>query len=258
MDKIRISAVRYANTYPFIYGLTERGFDRKSILETDHPADCASKVISGRSDLGLVPVAAIPFIKEPHIVGDYCIGTNGKVRTVQLMGNSPLKDAETIYLDYRSKTSVNLIKIIALNFWKKNFNWIDTSEGFDFKSIKDNEAAVLIGDQCFELEDFYRYKCDLGEEWRKFSGLPFVFACWVSNKQLPSDFIDDFNDALTLGVQNIDLVAERFGSSGSMTGTKLIDYLTENIDYPLNDEKKKAMKLFLDLLESYDRRRSAE
>jgi chorismate dehydratase len=248
MDKIRISAVRYANTYPFIYGLTERGFDKKSVLETDHPSDCAAKVISGRSDLGLIPVAAIPFIHEPHIIGDYCIGTNGKVRTVQLMGNSILKDAEKIYLDYRSRTSVNLIKIIARNYWKKNFSWINTSEGFDFKSIMKNEATVLIGDQCFELEDFYRYKCDLGEEWKKFSGLPFVFACWVSNKPLPPDFIEDFNDALSLGVKNIDLVADRFGKSGSITGTELIDYLTVNIDYPLNDEKKKAMNLFLDLL----------
>ena len=46
MDKIRISAVKYANTYPFIYGLTESGFDKEVILETDHPADCAAKLIS--------------------------------------------------------------------------------------------------------------------------------------------------------------------------------------------------------------------
>jgi len=74
MDKIRISAVRYANTYPFIFGLTEHGFSKKAVLETDHPADCAFKLITNRSDLGLLPVAAIPSLKEPHIIGDYCIG----------------------------------------------------------------------------------------------------------------------------------------------------------------------------------------
>ena len=57
MDKIRISAVKYANTYPFIYGLTESGFDKKIILETDHPADCAAKLINGKVDIGLIPVA---------------------------------------------------------------------------------------------------------------------------------------------------------------------------------------------------------
>lgn len=248
MDKIRISAVRYANTYPFIYGLTESGFDKKSVLETDHPSDCAAKVISGRSDLGLIPVAAIPYVGEPHIIGDYCIGTNGKVRTVQLMSNSIFEDIKEIYLDYRSRTSVNLIKVIAGNYWKKDFTWTSTSEGFDFKSIKSSEAVVLIGDQCFELEGFYRYKWDLGEEWKKFSGLPFVFACWVSNKPLQSDFVNEFNNALKLGVKNIDLVTERYGKSGPITGSELRKYLTENIDFSLNNEKKKAMNLFLDLL----------
>ncbi|TFG43943.1 MAG: radical SAM protein, partial [Bacteroidia bacterium] len=67
MEKIRISAVRYANTYPFIYGLRESGFYKKAIIETDHPSDCAEKLISNRSDLGLIPVAAIPYLKESYI-----------------------------------------------------------------------------------------------------------------------------------------------------------------------------------------------
>ncbi len=58
--KVRISAVKYANTYPFMYGLTETGFDKKVILSTDHPADCAKKLITGEVDIGLIPVAALP------------------------------------------------------------------------------------------------------------------------------------------------------------------------------------------------------
>jgi chorismate dehydratase len=248
MEKIRISAVRYANTYPFIYGLTVSGFDKKSVLETDHPADCAAKVITGRSDLGLIPVAAIPLIKDPHILSDYCIGANGKVRTVQMMSNSSIGDVKKVYLDYRSRTSVNLIKIIAHNYWDRDFIWADTSEKFDFKKIGFNEAVVLIGDQCIEYEDQYVYKFDLAEEWKKFSGLPFVFACWTSNKPLPNGFITDFRRALELGVRNIDLVVEMFGKKGAVKGPELKEYLTKNIDFILDNDKKKAMKLFLDLL----------
>jgi chorismate dehydratase len=247
MDKIRISAVRYANTYPFIFGLTERGFDKKAILETDHPADCALKLITDRSDLGLIPVAAIPSLKEPHIISDYCIGANGKVRTVQIMSNTPLKDIKTVYLDYRSRTSVSLIKVIAKCFWKKQLNWMATESGFNFEMIASREAVVLIGNQCFEIEDHYLYKCDLAEEWKKYTGLPFVFACWVSNKLLPDDFTEDFNKALSYGVKNIDMVVDWIGNSGSITGAELRKYLTENIDFLLDDSKKKAMDLFLDL-----------
>ena len=248
MEKIRISAVRYANTYPFIYGLTESGFDKKAILETDHPADCATKLINGMADIGLIPVAILPLLKESYIIGDYCIGARGNVRTVQLMTNSDLKDVDTVYLDYRSRTSVNLVKVLARNKWKRKFIWEETTVGFDFVKIKKNEAVVLIGDQCFEFENNYKVKFDLAGEWKAFSGLPFVFACWTANRLLPADFIEDFNAALTRGVKNIDLVVERFSKTGPITGPDLKAYLTENIDFDLNDEKRNAMKYFLELL----------
>lgn len=248
MDKIRISAVRYANTYPFIFGLTESGFGRKVILETDHPADCAAKLISGQADIGLIPVSVLPELKEWHIISNYCIGAFDRVRTVQLMSNSDLKDIETIYLDYRSRTSVNLAKVLAKNKWKKKFKWQGTSADFDFAGIRNNEAVVLIGDQCFEYEDHFRFNYDLALEWKEFSGLPFVFACWTANKKLPAKFIDEFNKALESGIKNIDLVVERFSSSSPVSGDNLKKYLTGNIDFNFDNEKRKAMDYFLKLM----------
>ncbi len=248
MDKIRISAVKYANTYPFIYGLLESGFEKRVVLETDHPADCAAKLISGRVDIGLIPVAALPLVKDHHIISDYCIGANGNVRTVMLLSNSPFEEIRNIYLDYRSLSSVNLTKVLAKNSWKRKFNWMNTSKAFDFLNISLNEAVVLIGDQCFEFENSFRYKIDLAMEWKKFSGLPFVFACWTSNKHLDNMFIKEFNQALRLGVNNIDAVADKFGQTGTITGEILRTYLIENIDFNFNDEKKTGLKLFLDLM----------
>lgn len=249
MDKIRISAVKYANTYPFIYGLIESGFEKRVILETDHPADCAAKLIDGRVDIGLIPVATLPLLKEYYIISDYCIGANGNVRTVMLLSNCPFNEIESIYLDYRSRSSVNLSKVLAKNSWKREFKWINTSEGFDFTNIGPNEAVVLIGDQCFEYENSFRFKIDLALEWKKFSGLPFVFACWTANKPLDTEFIEEFNKALNLGVKNLDAVVKMFGNSGTITGNVLKTYLTENIDYHFDDEKKRGLKLFLELMQ---------
>jgi chorismate dehydratase len=249
MNKIRISAVKYANTYPFIYGLTESGFDKKVILETDHPADCALKLISGRADIGLIPVAAIASLKEYHIITDFCIGANGNVRTVLLLSNCPFEEIRSIYLDYRSRSSVNLTKVLAKNSWRKEFRWINTSEAFDFRNIGYDEAVVLIGDQCFEFENSFIYKIDLANEWREFSGLPFVFACWTSNRPMTFEFIKEFDQALRLGVNNIESVVEKFGKTGTITGENLRTYLIENIDYDFNDEKKRGLKLFLELME---------
>jgi chorismate dehydratase len=249
MDKIRISAVKYANTYPFIYGLTESGFDKKVILETDHPADCASKLISGKVDIGLIPVATLPLLKEYHIISDYCIGANGNVRTVMLLSNCQFEKITTIYLDYRSRSSVSLTKVLAKNCWKSEFRWVNTSKGFDFRNIGLNEAIVLIGDQCFEYENSFRYKIDLANEWKGFTGLPFVFACWTANKEIDKELCKEFNLALLSGIRNIDAVVEKYGDSGTIKGNDLKEYLTHNIDYDFNEDKKKALKLFLEFIQ---------
>jgi chorismate dehydratase len=250
MDKIRISAVKYANTFPFIYGLMESGFDKRVILEIDHPADCAAKLISGKVDIGLIPVAVLPILKEYHIISDYCIGANGNVRTVMLLSNCPFDHIKAINLDYRSRSSVNLVKVLAKNKWKKEFQWVNTSEGFDFVNTGKNDAVVLIGDQCFEFESSFRYKIDLALEWKEFSGLPFVFACWTANRVLDKVFLDDFNAVLGSGVKDIARVVEKFGQTGPIFGEDLKKYLTENIDYDFNFEKKRGLKLFLELMQS--------
>jgi chorismate dehydratase len=249
-EKIKISAVSFANTYPFIYGLTESGFDRKVILSIDHPAGCAAKLIEGSVDIGLIPVAVLPLMNEYHIITDFCLGAYGNVRTVMLLSNCLFNKIRTINLDYRSHSSVKLAKILAKNLWKRDFIWNDTQEGFDFKHIPDNEAVVLIGDLCFEYDKFFRFRIDLAGEWYKFTGLPFAFACWTSNKELDAGFLDDFNDALKTGVENIPAVVQKFGNSGTIRGNDLFEYLTKNMNYNLNDDKRKAIKLFLDMMSS--------
>jgi chorismate dehydratase len=250
IEKIRISAVNFANTYPFMYGLTETGFDRKVILTTDHPADCAANLISGKVDIGLIPVAALPSLKESHIITDFCLGAYGKVRTVMLLSNCPFDEIKRINLDFRSRSSVNLAKILAKNYWKKEFSWVNTNDGFDFINIPDDEANVLIGDRCFEYESRFRNRIDLAEEWFKFTGLPFAFACWTSNKKLDNKFLKEFNDALATGVKNIPAVVEKYGKTGTISGNDLLIYLTKNMNFDLNDDKRKAIKLYLEFLKN--------
>ena len=228
--------------------MIESGFEKRVILETDHPSDCAAKLLSGRVDIGLIPVAALPMLNKYYIISDYCIGANNNVRTVLLLSNSPFDKVRKIYLDYRSRSSVNLTKVLAKNSWRREFVWINTSEGFDFKNIGRDEAVVLIGDQCFEFEKNFTFKIDLAGEWKQYSGLPFVFACWTANKQIDNTFINEFNEALKLGVNNIDGVVNMFGNTGAITGKTLKTYLIENIDYNFNEEKKAGLKLFLELM----------
>ena len=254
MGKIKISVVKYANSYPFVWGLSRSRLSGLAQIETDHPVVCAEKLKSGSADIGLIPVAAIPEVPGYRIISDYCIGACRKVKTVLLLSNSEFDEIDTVYLDYRSRSSVALARVLARHKWKKDFRWIPTGEGFAFTEIKKKEAVVLIGDQCFELESSFSYGLDLAEEWKDFTGLCFVFACWVSNREIPPDFISEFNSALKYGVDNKEEVSRHFGGSGVMSREELHNYLNNNIDYILDAEKRESMKIFLDLIKKTNER----
>jgi len=246
-QKIKVSAVSYLNTLPFIYGINNSDVINDIDLSLDIPSDCAIKLKNGEVDLGLVPVAILPELKEYHIISDYCIGADGKVDSVALFSDVPLDEIENVYLDYQSKTSVALVQLLAKKLWKITPKWINATEGFENK-ITGNTAGVIIGDRTFNLSKTYPYKYDLAEEWFNYTGLPFVFACWVSNKELPETFIKNFNSSLKNGVNNIDKVIFNHNED-NLSKETLHRYLTQNISYLLDDNKRKAIEAFLKSVE---------
>lgn len=251
MSKIRISAVSYLNSLPFVYGLKHSPLAKDCDISLDTPSVCADKLISGKVDIGLIPIAAIQQVPHAKIISDYCIGSNGEVRTVCLYSEVPLDKIKTILLDYQSRTSVLLAKILVLEYWKINPEFVDAKKGFE-KKIKGTTAGVVIGDRTFSLTPSpspfgeglgVRLAYDLSEQWKEFTGLPFVFACWVTNKKLSATFVSEFNNALENGLNNIDKTLKEFPPS-VISKAAAKKYLTENINYDFDSEKKKAMKLF--------------
>lgn len=243
---LKISAVSYLNTKPFLYGLFQSGLEKSIDLSLDIPSECARKLIAGEVDLGLVPVAVIPELKTPHIISDFCIGTEGAVKTVCIYSNSPIEEITHLYLDYQSRTSVALTRYLVNNYWKINPVFIKAKAGFENK-ITNKTAALIIGDRTIDMEESYPFVYDLGEIWKKHTQLPFVFAAWVSNSKLPPSFLKQFNKALQLGIQKRHQVAQLFQSN--YTDFNVYDYYHKYIDYELTEQKRQALKLFLNYIE---------
>jgi len=246
MQKIKISVVSYLNSKPFIYGLEHSSIMEEIDLQLDMPSVCAQKLLEGRVDIGLIPVAVIPKLKESHIISDYCIGAVGKVSSVMLYSEVPLPEIRQVLLDYQSRTSVTLVKVLAEHAWKISPEWIPAEANYE-TNVSGTTAAVIIGDRTFGLEGKYRYVYDLSEEWQKFTGLPFVFACWVANKELPEEFKEKFNSALREGLEQRPQLISRLQAENSYN-TDVADYLNRSISYTLDDSKKKALELFLSYL----------
>lgn len=250
MSKIKISAVSYLNSKPFIYGLQHSSLKEEIDLCLDMPSMCAQKLLKNEVDIGLVPVAILPEMKQYFVLTDYCIGALGKVASVVLFSDVPLDAIETVSLDYQSRSSVLLVKILAKKFWKINPAYVNATEGYE-KDVEGTSAVVVIGDRAIQLIGKYKYAYDLAGEWTSYTGLPFVFACWVANKKLPEDFIQRFSDAVKFGVAHkMQAIAELELKTPATFNIQ--EYVERNISYEFDDDKRKGMDLFLSLMKELD------
>lgn len=245
---VKISAVSYLNTLPFIHGIENSGFlkPEEYILKREMPSKCALALENNEADLVLVPVAAIAGMNDINIISDYCIGANRNVLSVLLNSQKPIAEIKNIYLDYQSRTSVTLVKVLARYLWKKEFNWLNAEPGYE-KKINEQTGGVIIGDRALELLNSYTYKIDLATAWNDLTGLPFVFACWVSKTKLSNDFIEKFNLSLKWGINNINNISPNYPN---LSNEFIRDYFKNNIDYNFDEKKINGMNLFFKYMKS--------
>jgi len=239
----RIGVVSYFNTQPLLLGIEKADFLSKIELVKDYPAKIAQALIDGQIDIGLVPVAITPFLTDPHIVSEYCIGTRTKVASVAIFSKVPMDQIESIYLDYQSRTSVKLARFLLQAFWKKDIQFLKAQEGY-IQAIEGTTAGVIIGDRALVNLTNFDYVYDLGEAWIEHTGLPFVFAAWMSNQPIPEAFKTLFNNANAYGVEHIDEVLNQLPPRTHDYDMEV--YYTKNIEYQLTDTMQQGMQLFLE------------
>lgn len=247
MKKIKVVAVSYLNTKPLLYGLVQQeALGNQIDLQLEIPSVCADKLLSGEADLGLIPVGAIPQLikegKNPQVISDFCIGCEGAVKTVCIYSDCPIEEIEELYLDHHSRTSVQLVQILLKEYWKLNPVLLEAEDGF-IEKIKGSRAAVVIGDRTIDLDKKHKYVYDLGETWEMHTGLPFVFAAWVSTKALSESFLKEFNNALANGIANIPKLVYLLPNPNP--SFDINTYFSKYISYNLDAAKLEALDLFL-------------
>jgi chorismate dehydratase len=238
--KIRVGAVNYLNTKPLIYGFEQGLMEQEIELTVDYPAKLAQMLLDDTIDTGLIPVAIIPKLKEHYITGKYCIGCNGEVASVCVFSEVPLNQVTHLLLDYQSRTSVALLKILLREHWHISPVLLEAATGYEAQ-ITGTTAGLVIGDRAFKQRTRSKYIYDLGLAWKEMTGLPFVFAAWVANKKLDEQFTRSFNNTAGEGLQHLETIA----ALAALPDYSLYKYYTENISYELDAEKLKALNLFL-------------
>jgi chorismate dehydratase len=213
------------------------------------PSRCAEELAAGTADIGIIPVAAYTTIPDLAIIPGVSIASKDKVRSILLISKVPVEKIRSVATDNSSRTSAALVQIFLKKF-------VGVQAGYspqkpDLKEmLRWHDAGLLIGDPALQAHTTGYHVYDLAEEWRRWTFLPFVFAVWAVRKAALQEFTGNINIARVFqesrdhGLQHIPEIAEAWAPRLSLDQALIRDYLTQNIDYSLDQENLDGLKLF--------------
>jgi chorismate dehydratase len=233
---LRIGCVKYLNARPLIHGWP-------GPVVLDHPAELCRKLAGGELDVALV--SSFEFLRSPvyKIVDGISISSHGPVYSVVVAyrGERPGPEIE---LDPGSQTSIALLQHL-MRERGAGFRGAGI-EGGVLSPVADGRARLLIGDQAIRFRrkfgSTYRY-WDLGEEWNGLTGLPFVYALWLVQPDMP-DAEAIATRLRALRDQNLRDLGHVIGQEQEFYPEFCRRYYTENLRFNFGDLEKQGLREF--------------
>jgi chorismate dehydratase len=241
----RVGAVQYLNTKPLVHGLAASGVR----LDYDLPSRLADRLAAGNLDVALIP--SIELFRQPDttIISDACIGCRGPVMSVKLLFRTPPERVRTLAIDEGSRTSAALAKILLAERHGVRPEVEPLPIGATSGETK-ADAVLIIGDRA--LADVagggsFQLVWDLGDEWCRWTGLPFVFAVWAARAGRESaGLAARLEAARDRGRANLAAIAAAEAAPHGLTVTQCLSYLRDNLHYHLGSREREALRLFHD------------
>ncbi len=238
LHNLRIGCVKYLNAVPLIHG-----YDGTVLF--DHPSVLAREIACGNLDAGLVPIFEALGSRDYSIVDGVSIACDGDVYSVFLAHRGPLKEIRTIALDPGSLTSVHLLQVLLAEYHGLRPLCVDART-----FAGEPDAVLLIGNQAIDFRmanpGTHQF-LDLGGEWKRCTGLPFVFAVWMLRPGLPG--VAAIGEAFrALQEHGVARIAEIVAGASIYNAAFRERYLTQHIRFGLGSGEKLAIEKFRRLL----------
>src|SRR5712692_4178594 len=177
----KVSVVQYLNTVPLIWGMLRGEQQGKYELTFTTPAGCADAVRQRNADLGIIPSIEYQRIDRAQILAGISIASKNEVKSVLLLSKVPVEKITSIAVDNSSRSSAALLRILFRKFYRRSANMIPSAPK-PADMLKRADAALVIGDPALTYQREAPEIYDLAAEWKKFTGLPFVFALWAGHE----------------------------------------------------------------------------
>jgi chorismate dehydratase len=244
----RLAASSYLNSAPLIWSFLN-GSRKGTVALTDPvPARCAELLEAGDVEAALIPVIEYQRIPDISLIPDVCVGSKGNVRSVVLVTRvKDLREVQSVALDESSRTSASLLKIIFLEFLGVEPKWVTLPPNVD-RMLKENDAALIIGDPAMTFARAGLRVVDMAGLWRKYTGLGFVFAVWaVRNKDVSRVGAINFAAVRDEGLEQIEDILSHYEREIPLARDELKEYLTDDITFHIDQPMQQGMKLFFEL-----------
>ncbi len=262
---VRIGAVSYLNTKPLIYGLRKRL--PQCELRLDLPSRLADQLNADLLDVALIPcveyfrgIDEFPNSQQHPVQGDLarrpslsivtdaCIACCGPVRSVRVLFRKPPRQVRTLAIDEGSRTSAVLAQVLLAQRFSLRPKLQLLNIAAPVHTV-DADAVLVIGDRAMKFESGkWVDHWDLGEEWTRDTGLPFVFAMWVTNTAaLPADVVSALQQSRDEGLANVDTIAELESPKYGLSVDDCRDYFLEQLHFTLGPRELAGLELFRQL-----------
>jgi chorismate dehydratase len=240
---VRIGAVTYLNTRPLVYGLEEDLGGHELIY--DLPSRLADRLANSELDVALIP--SIEFLRRPDytIVSDACIACRGPVLSVKLFSRVPLSKIQTLMLDEGSRTSVAMVKILLWERFGIAPQTFPLPMGLTLEQTS-TDAVLLIGDRAIHAQHAaFPHVWDLGDEWCRFTELPFVFAVWTARPGIEvAEMSSLLSSSRDIGMSLIETIVDREAVRYGLTYDACREYFRRHLHFYFGPREKEGLKLF--------------
>ena len=239
--KLRVGAVQYLNTRPLVHGLAAAGVD----VRYDLPSRLADRLAAGNLDVALIPSIELFRGDGYRTVSNACIGCKGPVMSVKLLFRTPPERVTTLATDEGSRTSATLARILLAERHGVRPATTVLPIGAGPGDTR-ADAVLLIGDRALgSIGGSFQLVWDLGDEWCRWTGLPFVFAVWAARGDVDARGIEPLLAAARdSGRANLAAIAAAEAAGHGLTVPQCLSYLQDNLHYHLGPREHEALRLF--------------
>ena len=274
MGKLRISIVEFLNTAPLVWGFTDGPLAGKYDLSFAVPSQCAEDLKAGRADVGIIPAIEYQRMQDVVALPGMAVASKNEVRSLLVISKVPIEHAQSFALDTNSRSSVGIARILCRRHWNIAPEFMDMAPDADAMLAR-ADAALIIGDPALRLrirldeleakvpsskdlccggEDEPLVKnvqtifvYDIAQQWREMTGHASVLAIWVARRgTVTPEIVADFQASRQYGLARISEIAEGAALKLDLPPRALERYLTENIDFSLDDENLAGLNLYFE------------